>query len=70
MEFRASLRHRVDIESLKNRSAGRPENDLRAIIFALPGVESATVSLWPFWVGKVPVDLDKIRVTVDKTKWL
>ncbi|MDP3999176.1 MAG: hypothetical protein Q8P76_01110 [bacterium] len=65
VEFRASLWHRVDIESLKNRSAGRPENDLKAIIFALPGVESATVSLWPFWVGKVPVDLGKIRITVD-----
>lgn len=65
VEFRASLRHKVDIESLKNRSAGRPEKDLKAIIFALPGVENATVSLWPFWVGTVPTDLDKIRITVD-----
>jgi len=65
VNFKADLSYRVDVESLRNRIVGKPEIDLKAIIFSLPGVESAIVSLWPFWVNKVPVDLDRIKITVD-----
>ena len=65
VDFKANLRQRVDIESLRNRIAGRSEADLKAIIFSLPGVESANISLWPFWVNKVPADQGKVKVAVD-----
>lgn len=65
VDFKANLRHKVDIESLRNRIAGRPEIDLKAIIFSLPGVESANISLWPFWVNKVPADQGRVSVAID-----
>ena len=65
VDFKANLRQKVDIESLRNRIAGRSEADLKAIIFSLPGVESANISLWPFWVNKVPADQGKVKVAVD-----
>lgn len=65
VDFEANLRHKIDIEALRNRVSGRSELDLRSIIFALPGIESAKISLWPFWVNKVPLDQGKINITID-----
>ncbi len=65
INFKADLSYAIDAEALMNRVMGRPETDLRAIIFSLPGTESATVSLWPFWVKTVPLDQDRIKITID-----
>jgi len=55
----------VDLASLKEKILGRTENDLKAIIFGIPGIKSATVSLWPFWVRKVPKNMDRITISLD-----
>jgi hypothetical protein len=65
VDFKAQLRHKVDLESLRNRIAGRPEVDLKAVIFSLSGIENANISLWPFWVNKVPANQKKIRIIID-----
>lgn len=63
--FKATLARRIGAEELKAKIAGKSETELKTMIFALPGLESATISLWPFWVKHVPSSLDKIRVLVD-----
>lgn len=65
VNFKANLRYKIDVESLKNKITGKPELDLRAIIFALPGIESANISLWPFWVNKVPLDPERVNVKIE-----
>lgn len=65
ISYRAVLAKRINSEDLRTRVAGKSETDLRATIFSLSGLESAKISLWPFWVRKVPRNPDKIRVVVD-----
>ncbi len=64
VNYRSVLAKRVSPDDLRQRIAGKSETDLRATIFSLAGIESATISLWPFWVSKVPEDLEKIAITI------
>ena len=65
ISYRGVLAKRISSEELRARVAGKSEADLRATIFSLSGLESAKISLWPFWVRKVPQNPEKIRVVVD-----
>lgn len=48
------------IEDIK----GKGEGDLKQYVFALPGIDNAKVSLWPFWVKDVPRNPDRIDVSI------
>lgn len=63
--FKTTLARKIGAEELKSKIAGKSETELKTMIFALPGLESATISLWPFWVKHVPTSLNKIKVVVD-----
>ena len=65
VQFKGAFAHAIDTENFKSLAAGKAEEDLKTIIFGIPGVQSATVNLWPFWVSKVPKDTEKISVTVE-----
>lgn len=49
---------------LKERIINKSERELKALLLATPGLESATVSLWPFWVRRVPENQEKIAVDI------
>ncbi|MEK7062385.1 MAG: hypothetical protein AAB940_01500 [Patescibacteria group bacterium] len=55
----------IDIEQFKNSILGKKETELKVFVFSLNGVERATVSLWPFWVKKVPDNIKKVKVEVE-----
>jgi len=55
----------IDNAKLLKDAVGRNEENLKAMIFSLPGLERAKISLWPFWVKKVPDDLGKIKVIIE-----
>ncbi|MBI1960691.1 MAG: hypothetical protein HYS43_00225 [Candidatus Liptonbacteria bacterium] len=63
--FSALFARAVDENTFKERAAGKEEIDLRALVFSLPGVESAKISLWPMWVRRVPANAEKIRISID-----
>jgi hypothetical protein len=63
--YEAELVRTIDQDAVKSKIKGRVEEELRTLIFSLPGIESAKISLWPFWVRRVPLQTEKIRVTVD-----
>lgn len=65
VKYSAVLAKKINPEEIKARIAGKSEAELKSMIFGLPGLESATISLWPFFVKWVPASLDKITVKVD-----
>lgn len=52
-----------DVDKFRSEAAGRDETELKTLIFAVPGVSSGEVRLWPFWVNTVP-DKDN-RIIID-----
>lgn len=55
----------VDIDDFRRKVSGKKEQDLRSLVFSLPGVEKATIAFWPFWVKSAPNDLKRITVEVE-----
>ncbi len=55
----------IDVENLKSQLVGQNEQELRRIVFFLSGLERANISLWPFWVNKVPVNSKRVEIIVD-----
>ncbi len=55
----------LDVEKLKQEFAGQNEEELRKTVFFLSGLERANISLWPFWVNKVPGDPDKVKIILN-----
>jgi len=64
-DYETILAKPIDVDLIKKRIAGKSEPDLKAAIFSVSGLESVQLLLWPFWVNRVPRDLDKINITVD-----
>ena len=62
IDYTAVIAQYIDTEKLKSQMQGQSEAGIKAIIYGLPGVKTATVSLWPFWVQHVPFDTGKIKV--------
>jgi len=56
----------ADLAGLKKELAGLDENGMRNIIANKNFINSATISLWPFWVKQAPGNSDKINITLDK----
>jgi hypothetical protein len=65
VDYKALLSYKIDTEKLRSEIMGQTEVELKKIIFSLPGLDTANVSLWPFWVKKVPNKLNRINITVD-----
>lgn len=65
VDYKSVLVRHVDVEVLKNNIMGKSETELKTAIFSLPGLKSATVSLWPFWVKTVPNEIKKIEIVIE-----
>ena len=65
IKFKSIIARKIDPQDLKKKLSNKSEADLKALLFALPGLDSAQISLWPFWVQKAPSNPDKIIITVD-----
>jgi hypothetical protein len=52
-----------DKDAFKQQIAGMTKNQLKETIFSTPGVIKGEAAIRPFWVGRVPKNLD--RITVD-----
>ncbi len=62
--YDAVISKKVNIDDLRSRLSAKSESEIKALIFSVSGLQSAEVSLWPFWVKKVP-NIDKINLIVD-----
>jgi len=56
----------ADLAEFKKELVGLDENGMRNVISNKNFINSATISLWPFWVKQAPGNPDKINITLDK----
>ncbi|MDP3729147.1 MAG: hypothetical protein Q8R26_00100 [bacterium] len=63
--FNAELVYVINVDGLRSKILGKPEVEYRTIVLSTPGLKTATVSLWPFWVKTVPASLDKVKIEVE-----
>jgi len=55
----------IKTSELKAKILGASEEKLKQAVFFLPGLEKANVSLWPFWVSRVPKNPDRVGISVN-----
>jgi|GEM_PF-3394746 len=55
----------ADVNGLKKELAGRSEDEMRQLISSKNFINSAAISLWPFWVKNAPGSPERINITVD-----
>ena len=63
--FTSVLIPAIDQQALIQQIMGKTESELQTIIFALPDIETAQISLWPFWVATVPKSEGRIKILLD-----
>lgn len=56
--------YKMDINDIKSRFAGKSEDGVRGVIESMPNVQSAHVTLWPFWVRAIPNKPDRIIIEI------
>lgn len=54
----------MDGDSIRNNSLGKTEVDLKTYILGMAGVDSLSVSLWPFWVQTVPEKESRVTIVI------
>ncbi|MEK7192245.1 MAG: hypothetical protein AAB646_01890 [Patescibacteria group bacterium] len=64
-DFKSSVAKFPDIDTLKEQILGKSEAELRALVLSLADLETAQISLWPFWVNRVPTSETKVKITVE-----
>ena len=65
VNFKSVLAKHIDIEELRTKLLSKSESDLKSIVLSLPGLDRATISLWPFWVKSVPSNPAKVEIKVE-----
>ena len=56
---------RLSIDTLRSKLAGRSIEEARNYLEGLPGVRSASMSLWPFWVNSIPRIEKRVSLTFE-----
>jgi len=54
----------IDAQDLKEKMKGKSEEEVRKFLGDLPKVQSAQVTLWPFWVRTIPTNTQKIHIDI------
>ncbi len=65
VDFKAVVERPINVNDLRKKIAGKSESELKATIFSLPGLASASVTLWPFYVKSIPEDVSSDKVKID-----
>ncbi len=64
-EAKGVVAPKFDDAEFKQQIAGKDLATARQNILALPDLQQAQIDLWPFWLGTVPQNPDRISVTVN-----
>lgn len=54
----------LDNEDMKTKLKGKSEGEVRKFLSDLPKVQSANITLWPFWVRKIPDNTGRIDIDI------
>lgn len=64
LNISAKIYPEVDVYNLKNALAGKSLLETKLFLENQPKITKVNVKLWPFWVRKVPEDLNKIEINI------
>lgn len=56
---------KIDFDGFKNQILGLDANALKVAVFALPGLQKANISFWPFWVNSVPKRISQVNLVTE-----
>lgn len=59
---------KISLDSLKEKLAGRTSDEAKEYLEGLPGVRSASMKLWPFWVKSIPRIEKRIEINLESEK--
>lgn len=65
LDISAKIYSEVDVYNLKNALSGKSLLETKLFLENQPKITKVNVRFWPFWVGKVPEDFDKIKVNIN-----
>jgi hypothetical protein len=66
LDVKATAGVEQNIDDIRNAVAGKKKNEAESVIKAREGVQDVTVTYSPFWVSKVPSNVNKITVEFDQ----
>lgn len=61
----AVLRPSFSADDFRTKILSRDVGEARSLISALPGLANAKVSLWPIWLGRIPIDPRRVSILVN-----
>lgn len=56
----------IDVKNIKQEVLGKDEVELRRFLSSSPGMETAYIKLWPFWVKSVPRNASRVFISIDE----
>ncbi len=56
---------KIDVDTLAKQLVGKDEAGIKKVLSQIPEIQNAKITFWPFWVKKVPNEVDKIKVSVE-----
>ena len=64
LSISAKIYSEVDVYNFKNALSGKSLLETKLFLENQPKITKVSVNLWPFWVRKVPEDLNKIKINL------
>lgn len=65
IEFKGLFEKPVDTSNFKAGALGKNEKELSDFIHSMDNIEKANISFWPFWVKRVPNNINKVKIDVE-----
>jgi hypothetical protein len=59
---------KISLDSLREKLAGRSQDEAKEYLEGLPGVRSASLQMWPFWVKSIPRIEKRIEINLESEK--
>ncbi|MFA6136116.1 MAG: hypothetical protein WC705_02050 [Candidatus Paceibacterota bacterium] len=56
---------KIDSQLITQEILGKNEVDLKKYMLSINGVDKLNVSFWPFWVGDVTKNKDRVKITIE-----
>ncbi len=64
LEVSAKIYSQIDFYQFQNALVGKSLNESKVLLESRSDIVKADVSLWPFWVRKIPKDLEKVNFSL------
>ena len=63
--YKATFWEPINAGNLEQSLQGKDESTIKTTILEMNGIDSLSVSFWPFWVTRVPQNSSQVRMTID-----